>query len=127
MSRKSISATAIAAAALLVTFGTSSAQYPSSTQSQGTTSTQPSVSGQASGGASVGADTMKPNASGSVQGSVTTDSPSASPNTMSTDEESAKARGLDPDKKTGLDRADEAAGTKGQQGRDNAREKQEQR
>ena len=110
MSRKSISVTALAAAALLVTFGTSSAQYSSSTQSKDTTSTQPSVSGQASG-----------------SGSVTTDSPSASPNTMSSDQESAKARGLDPDKKTGLDRADEAAGAKGQQGRDNAREKQEQR
>lgn len=32
-----------------------------------------------------------------------------------------KARGHDPDKKTGLDRADEAAGEHGQQGRDNAR------
>jgi len=30
----------------------------------------------------------------------------------------------DPDKKTGLDRADEAAGAHGQQGRDGAREKQ---
>jgi hypothetical protein len=43
---------------------------------------------------------------------------------MDSDKESGKARGLDPDKKTGLDRADEAAGSHGQHGRDNAREKQ---
>ncbi|MBM4439611.1 MAG: hypothetical protein FJ027_04255 [Candidatus Rokubacteria bacterium] len=58
---------------------------------------------------------------------MTTDSPSASPSTSpstDTDTEAGKARGLDPDKKTGLDRADEAAGSHGQHGRDNAREKQ---
>ena len=63
--------------------------------------------------------------SGKAQGSV--DTPSASPKTgdeMDKDQESSKARGLDPDKKTGLDRADEAAGAHGQQGRDNARKKQ---
>ncbi|HYE91016.1 MAG TPA: hypothetical protein VEA38_08360 [Terriglobales bacterium] len=60
---------------------------------------------------------------------MTTDSPSASPSTSGdekkdADKEAGKARGLDPDKKTGLDRADEAAGSHGQHGRDNAREKQ---
>jgi hypothetical protein len=36
----------------------------------------------------------------------------------------AKARGQDQDRKKGLDRADEAAGEHGAQGRQNAREKQ---
>ena len=36
-----------------------------------------------------------------------------------------KARGLNPDKPTGLDRADEAAGSHGAEGRENARDKQQ--
>ena len=44
----------------------------------------------------------------------------------STDQPSASPRlGDDNDKKTGLDRADEAAGSHGQHGRDNARDKQQ--
>jgi len=42
----------------------------------------------------------------------------------SDDEQHGKARGQQADKKTGLDRADQAAGEHGKQGRDNAREKQ---
>jgi len=39
-------------------------------------------------------------------------------------EKRGNAFGKDEDKKTGLDRADQAAGEHGKQGRDNAREKQ---
>ena len=109
MTRRFITPATIAASVLLATLGSAGAQ---------TSATQDSTS------SSVSTDQSGVSASGSVQGSVTTDSPSASPS-LSTDQESSKARGLDPDKKTGLDRADEAAGTHGQQGRDNAREKQE--
>jgi hypothetical protein len=48
-------------------------------------------------------------------------SPSASPRTGDDDQ----LKQNDQDKKTGLDRADEAAGPHGQHGRDNAREKQQ--
>ena len=40
------------------------------------------------------------------------------------EERQGKARGHDPDRAKGLDRADEAAGSHGQHGRDNARQKQ---
>ena len=55
-----------------------------------------------------------------TDGSGSTDSPSASPKM-----DDAKDT-LDAEKKTGLDRADQAAGPHGQQGRDNAREQQDQ-
>ena len=100
MSRTSIIAAAMATASLLVTLGTGHAQT--------------GVSGQASGSAKPDTST-----SGTVQGSVTTDSPSASPS-LSPDQEAAKARGLEPDKKTGPDRAGEAGGAHGQHGRANA-------
>ncbi len=59
--------------------------------------------------------------SGTTGGTLSTDSPSASPK-MGDEKDK-----LDAEKKTGLDRADQAAGQHGQQGRDNARESQEQK
>jgi hypothetical protein len=49
--------------------------------------------------------------------------PSASPRTDDVEKDQDKFKDRS-DKKTGLDRADEAAGPHGQHGRDNAREKQ---
>jgi len=50
------------------------------------------------------------------------DQPSASPRLGDDKDKADKDQG---DKKTGLDRADDAAGQHGQQGRDNARDKQQ--
>lgn len=82
MTYKSISAVAIAAAALLTALGPANAQT-SGTQDKTTPSTDMSRPSAA-----------QPGTSGSVQGSVTNDSPSASPR-MAPDQESAKARGID--------------------------------
>jgi len=84
MTYKSISAVAIAAAALLTALGPAGAQT-SGTQDKTTPSTDMSRPSAAQPGTS---------GSGSVQGSVTNDSPSASPS-MAPDQESAKARGID--------------------------------
>ena len=81
MTYKSISAVAIAAAALLTALGPAGAQ----TSDKTTPSTDMSRPSAAQPGTS---------GSGSVQGSVTNDSPSASPS-MAPDQESAKARGID--------------------------------
>jgi hypothetical protein len=56
--------------------------------------------------------------------SSTGSSGSAAAGATSSDRDEGKARGQQADKKRGLDRADEVAGEKGKQGRDNAREKQ---
>jgi hypothetical protein len=76
------------------------------------------VSTDTSASGSVSTDTS---VSGTTGGTLSTDSPSASPK-MGDDKDK-----LDADKKTGLDRADQAAGEHGQKGRDNAREHQEQK
>lgn len=87
------------------------------------TTDQSSVSGQASGSASADAQTGATSSGASAQGSASGD---ASISASGEDKERhGKARGHDPDKLTGLDRADQAAGEHGQQGRDNAREKQD--
>ena len=83
MTYKSISAVAIATAALLTALGPADAQT-SSTQDKTTPSTDMSPSAAQPG----------TSGSGSVQGSVINDSPSASPR-MAPDQESAKARGVD--------------------------------
>ena len=82
------------------------------------TDTKTDSSGGMSTGGSVSTDTS---VSGSTGGTLSTDSPSASPK-MDDDKDK-----LDAEKKTGLDRADQAARPHGQQGRDNAREHQEQK
>ena len=82
MTYKSISAVAIAAAALLAALSPAGAQT-SGTQDKTTPSTDISRPAAA-----------QPGTPGSVQGSVTNDSPSASPS-MAPDQESAKARGID--------------------------------
>ena len=79
-----------------------------------TTETKPE--GSASGGVSTDSSV-----SGTTGGTLSTDSPSASPK-MGDEKDK-----LDSEKKTGLDRADQAAGQHGEQGRDNAREHQEQK
>ncbi|HET7343580.1 MAG TPA: hypothetical protein VFL90_19100 [Methylomirabilota bacterium] len=53
--------------------------------------------------------------------------PSASPRMDNDRDRDDMKKGQDLDKKTGLDRADQAAGEHGQQGRDNAREHQDQK
>ena len=111
MSRTSITMAAIAVVALL-SFAPVSAQTTS-----GTVNASGGVSGSAQTGVTPSPGTTTEtdtSVSGKAQGSV--DTPSASPKTgdeMDKDQESRKARGLDPDKKTGLDRADEAAGAHG--------------
>ena len=81
-----------------------------STESSTSVTTETKTDGSVSAGGSV---------SGTTGGAVILDSPSASPK-MSDDKDK-----LDAEKKTGLDNADQKAGEHGQQGRDNAREKQE--
>jgi len=58
------------------------------------------------------------NSNTNVNTNTNDQSPSASPRS----DDDGKTKQNDGDKKTGLDRADEAAGSHGQHGRDNARE-----
>ena len=116
-----IAASTIAALLLAVN---PAAAGDSGKKASGSVSTDPSTSvttetkpeGSVSGGVSTDGS-----ASGTSGGTLSTDSPSASPRMG---DETDK---LDAEKKTGLDRADQAAGQHGQQGRDNAREHQEQK
>jgi hypothetical protein len=87
--------------------------------------TSPSAS-PSTGSSDTSVDT-KTKIDGSAEVGGQGDTPSASPRTGEVGENNGKARGQDPDKKTGLDRADQAAGDQGQQGRDNAREQQEEK
>jgi hypothetical protein len=81
-----------------------------------------SVTGQASGSTSAEAQTGSTGSGASAQGSASGD---AAISASGEDKERhGRARGHDPDKLTGLDRADQAAGEHGQKGRDTAREKQ---
>jgi hypothetical protein len=87
-----------------------------STGTSSSVTTDTKTDGSVSGGVSTDGSV-----SGTTSGTLSTDSPSASPKM-----EDSKDT-LDAEKKTGLDRADEAAGPHGQHGRDNAREHQEQK
>jgi hypothetical protein len=91
-----------------------------STDTSTSATTDTKTDGSASGVSTDGSVSTDTSASGTTGGTLSTDSPSASPK-MEDDKDK-----LDADKKTGLDRADQAAGEHGQQGRDNAREHQEQ-
>lgn len=83
---------------------------------------QGAATGQASGSGSAEAQAGTTGSGASAEGSASGD---ASISASNEDEERrGKARGHDPDKLTGLDRADQVAGEHGRQGRDNAREKQ---
>src|SRR5688572_22642930 len=109
-----IAASTIAAALLAITPAVAGdgkkASGDVSTDTSTSVSTDTKTDGSVSG--SLSTDTS---VSGTTGSTSSTDSPSASP-TMSDDKDK-----LDAEKKTGLDRADQAAGEHGKQGRDNAR------
>ena len=88
-------------------------------QSAATSQSSGQASGQASGSTSAQASTGETESSAAAGGTA-----SGEASYEKDRQKHGKARGHDEDKKTGLDRADEVAGEKGQHGRDNARAKQ---
>jgi len=128
MKRYFASIAVVSLAALVVVTGTAVAQTKTNPTGNtgGSTSTDTSVSGGVSGAGSV-TGSGNASGSGSTNRDTTTQSPSASPS-MGDDKVKPDNNDRDQmkqqeqiDKKTGLDRADEAAGSHGTQGRDNAR------
>jgi hypothetical protein len=115
-----IAASTIAAALLAITPAVAGDGKKASGNVSTDTSTSVSTDTKTDGSVS-GSVSTDGSVSGTTGGTLSTDSPSASP-TMSDDKDK-----LDAEKKTGLDRADQAAGEHGKQGRDNAREHQEQK
>jgi hypothetical protein len=114
----------VAAAAVLAAFN------PALAQDSPAVNVSPNVGVDASVGISGNTDQSSTDIDSSApisQSAATSSGASAEGTASASGEEKerhGKARGHDPDKLTGLDRADQVAGEHGQQGRDTAREKQ---
>lgn len=118
-------AVSITAAAAMGAFGpafaqTTSSQPSTTSQSQSTARSTTHPDSASSGGSYPAPSASTPNASSQSQGTV-----SSGASAETDDERMRKGKGLDGDRAKGLDRADQGAGEHGQQGRDNAREKQD--